>query len=89
MRCQENKQYFLEDRMHLKFPVLPDNMQTVTTIFNSKITFLDSNQLSTNHIRMDFLEESIDEINEAVALMRQGKRKSGDNYTNGNFAREV
>lgn len=89
MRCQENKQYFLEDRMHLKFPVLPDNMQTVTTIFNSKITFLDSNQLSTNHIRMDFLEESIEEIQEAVDLMRQGKRKSGDTYTNGNFAREV
>lgn len=89
MRCKENKQYFLEDRMHLKFPILPDNMQTVTTIFNSKITFLDSTQLSTNHIRMDFIEESIDEINEAVALMRQGKRKSGDAYTNGNFAREV
>jgi len=89
MRCKENKTYALEDRMHLKFPVFPDPMQTVTTIFNSKITFLDSTQLATHHIRMDFLEEDIDEINEVVQRMRQGKRKSGDAYTNGNFAREV
>lgn len=88
-RCLQSNLYLLEDRMHLRFPILPDNMQTVTTVYNSKITFLDSKSLHSKNLRMDFLNESIEEINEVVAYIRAGKRKTGDFYTNGNFAREV
>ncbi len=76
MKCQEKKLYYLEDRMHFRFPVLPDHLQTVTTIFNSKTTFLSSTSLHTKQIRMDFLAEPIDEINEMVALMRKRKKKN-------------
>ena len=37
-RCITNNIYELKDRLHMKFRILPDNIQTVTTIFNSKIT---------------------------------------------------
>jgi len=74
-RCQNKKQYYLEDRMKLRFPILPDNLQTVTTIFNSKTTFIESSNIHTKNIRMDFLRESIDEINEMVDLMRKRKKK--------------
>ena len=34
--CLENNNYYLNDRYNFKFRVIPDNIQTLTTIYNSR-----------------------------------------------------
>ena len=45
----------------MKFRILPDNIQTVTTIYNSKITSIDTHDINIDILRIDILDESIDE----------------------------
>ena len=61
--CVNSNKYYLKDRMGFLFRVIPDNIQTVTTIYNSKTTFLDVNDLNVSSFRIDILDENIDEIN--------------------------
>ena len=75
--------------MGFLFRVIPDNIQTVTTIYNSKTTFLDVNDLNVSSFRIDILDENIDEINEIISNVINGTRFEGQNYTNGNFNRCV
>lgn len=89
MRCKTENKYYLRDRMNFKFPVVPDNIQTVTTLYNSKITSIDTDDFEDFSYRIDILEESPEEIQEIVDLVRQGKRFEGENYTNGNINRYV
>ena len=71
------------------FEVLPDNIQTVTTVFNSKITSLNPNNFNVDYSRIDVLQESIDEINAIINTVKSGKRFEGKDFTNGNLNREV
>ena len=73
----------------MNFEVLPDNIQTVTTVFNSKITSLNPNNFNVDYSRIDVLQESIDEINAIINTVKSGKRFEGKEYTNGNLNREV
>lgn len=73
----------------MNFPIIPDNIQTVTTIFNSKITSISPQDFSTNFARIDILEEDISQINKIVQIVKDGKRLEGKEYTNGNLNREV
>lgn len=68
---------------------MPDNIQTVTTLFNSKITSISPQDFSTNFARIDILEEDISQINEIVQTVKNGKRLEGKKYTNGNLNREI
>lgn len=68
---------------------MPDNIQTVTTLFNSKITSISPQEFSTNFARIDILEEDISQINEIVQTVKDGKRLEGKEYTNGNLNREI
>lgn len=73
----------------MDFPIMPDNIQTVTTLFNSKITSISPQDFSTNFARIDILEEDISQINEIVQTVKNGKRLEGKKYTNGNLNREI
>lgn len=73
----------------MNFPIMPDNIQTVTTLFNSKITSISPQDFSINFARIDILEEDISQINNIVQTVRAGKRLEGKEYTNGNLNREI
>ena len=89
MRCSNNNKYYLKDRLGFKFRIIPDNIQTVTAIYNSKITSIDSSDLNIYSARINILDESIDEINNIIQTVRKGKKLEGNNYTNGNLNREI
>ena len=87
--CKNNIPYYLKDRLGFLFPIVPDNLQTVTTIYNSKITSINHNDLNIDFVRIDILDEAPDEINSIVNSIKNGKRIEGNLYTNGNINREV
>ena len=73
----------------MKFRILPDNIQSVTTIFNSKTTSISPKDFNVDFARIDILDESIDEINYAIKLVKEGKRFEGKDFTNENFNRII
>ena len=87
--CKENKQYYLKDRLGLCFKVVPDNIQTVSTIYNSKITSIDGSILPVSSYRIDILDENIAQINCIIETVLSNKRFEGKDYTNGNLNREI
>ena len=89
MRCRTNNKYYLIDRLGFKFRILPDNVQTVTTIFNSKTTCITHIDAGINSVRIDLLDESIDEINNIAKASLTGAKLEGKQYTYGNLNREV
>lgn len=89
-KCNSCNRYYLKDRLGLNFEVIPDNIQTVTTIYNSKTTSIESTDfVSTNVFRIDIIDESIDDINNIVSVVKSGNRFEGKDFTNGNLNREV
>ena len=88
-RCITNNIYELKDRLHMKFRILPDNIQTVTTIFNSKITSIYPKEFNIDYARIDILDETIEEINEIIHRVLNNQRFDGSNYTNGNLNKEI
>ena len=63
MLCKSENRYYLKDRYDFKFRIIPDNLQTITAIYNSRKTKIDYSKLNISSVRFDFLDESIDEIN--------------------------
>ncbi|MCI8640620.1 MAG: U32 family peptidase [Clostridia bacterium] len=88
-KCIEEHNFYLKDRLNMNFKVLVDNIQTVSTIYNSKITSISTNDFKINCARIDILDETIDEINNIVHIVHLGKRLEGKDYTNGNINKEV
>ncbi len=88
-RCQSENSYYLKDRLNMLFPILPDNIQTVTTLFNSKITSISYQDFDINFARIDILDEDISQINNIVETVQSGNRLEGKDYTNGNLNREI
>lgn len=84
-----NNTYFLKDRMGFLFRIIPDNTQTITTLYNSKTTSIDFNDILVTSVRIDILDENIDEINYIIYTVNSGKRLEGENYTNGNINRNI
>ncbi len=89
MKCNSNNKYVLKDRMNFKFPLYLDNFQTISTLYNSKITSLATNDFPDCSYRIDILDETPDEIQEIINKVKSGKRFEGENYTNGNLNRIV
>lgn len=73
----------------MKFRILPDNIQSVTTIFNSKTTSISPKDFNVDFARIDILDEFIDEINSIINVIKSGNRLEGIEYTNGNLNREI
>ena len=88
-KCTSDSRYYLKDRLNMKFPVIPDNIQTVTTVYNSKTTSILPSDFNVDFARIDILYESVDEINNIVNTVISGKRFEGKEYTNGNLNREI
>ena len=68
---------------------MPNSIETVTLICNSKTLSVSTKDLPVNFVRLDILDESIDEINEAVVKAYNREKLEGLQYTNGNLYREV
>lgn len=90
MQCKTQNTYTLKDRLNFNFPILPDNTQTVTTIYNSKITSINpQNYQGTFSIRIDTLEETPEQIQKIIETIKSGKRLEGPQYTNANQNRII
>ena len=88
-KCMIKTNYELKDRIGMKFKIIPDNTQTVTTIYNCKTTSILPNEFNSNSCRIDILDENIDEIKNIINTVKNGQRFEGENYTNGNLNREI
>lgn len=89
MKCKSNNTYYLKDRLGLKFRIIPDQVQTVISIYNSKIMSIDTTKLNVDSVRIDILDESIEQINTILTTVKSGKKLTGNEYTNGNLNREI
>lgn len=88
-KCNSENKYYLQDRLHMKFRILPDNIQTVTTIFNCKTLSIIPSDFPVDSVRVDILDENILEINKIVEMVKHNKRFEGRDFTNGNLNREI
>ena len=88
-KCIEENNYYLKDRMGFKFRVLPDNTQTISTIYNSKITSISYSDFNVQSVRIDVLDETIEEINNIIETVISGNRMEGKDFTNGNLKRDI
>ena len=88
-KCNSDNKYYLKDRLNMSFRILFDNIQTVSTIYNSKITSIVANDFDIDCARIDILDENIDEINSIVNQVLDKKRLEGKEFTNGNLNREL
>ena len=87
-KCEKGT-YVLKDRMGFEFPIYTDRFNCNSKLYNSKITSISYLDLGVNSIRIDVLEENIDEINKIIKTHKNGERLEGQNYTNGNINREI
>ena len=81
--------YYLKDRLNMNFEIIPDNIQTVTTIYNSKILSISPLDFKSTYLRLDFLHEDIETMNNIITTFSSGKRLEGKEFTNGNLNREI
>lgn len=88
-KCRNGKEYYLRDRMGYKFKIIPNNLQTLTNLYNSKTLSIEYDDLNIDYARIDILEETIPEINNVIRTVKKGKRFEGEEYTNGNINRFV
>jgi len=87
-KCEQGE-YVLKDRMNFEFPIYTDRFNCNNKIYNSKITSISYLDLSVDSIRIDILEENIEEINQIIKVHKDGGRLEGNKYTNGNINREI
>lgn len=88
-KCTKDTRYYLQDRKNSEFPIYVSPTQTITTIYNSKITSISPDIINAYSVRIDVLEENIEEINSIISLVRSKKRKEGKMYTTNNLNREI
>ena len=88
-QCLTDSKFYLKDRLGMEFRFIPDNSQTITTIYNSKITSIQYDIFNIDFARIDILDEKIDEINSIIKNVKNDIRFEGKNFTNGNLKREV
>ena len=84
-KCDKNSKFYLKDRMDFKFRILPDNTSTITTIYNSKTLSIKFDDIICDSVRIDILDESLDEIQNIIDTIKSGNRFEGKDYTNGNY----
>ena len=82
-KCMLNEKYSLKDRLGFEFRIVPDNTCTITTIYNSKTTSISYEDLNLDFVRIDILDENLDEIKNIIFTVKSGKRFEGKDFTNG------
>ena len=88
-KCLNDSSYYLKDRLGFLFKIIPDSIDTITTIYNSKTTSISLDGLNCDFARIDILDESIDEINFIVSQVLNKEKLEGKQYTNGNLNKIV
>ena len=86
-KCNTNNKYYLKDRMNFNFRIIPDNIQTITTLYNCKTNFIDTHDINIDNLRIDILDENIEEINKIISIIKENNKIEGKDYTNGNLNR--
>lgn len=86
--CIKNTNYYLIDRLGFKFEIIPDSIDCITTIYNSKTLSIMPPETGSS-FRLDFIHESVKEINSIVESVKNRKKIEGQNFTNGNWFREI
>lgn len=90
MKCQkEDTKFYLQDRLNMKFRVIPDNVQTVSAIYNSRTTSISYKDINPSVARISILDENIEEINEIIKKVREDIPFKGEKYTKGNIDKFV
>lgn len=89
MPCAKGDKYFLRDRLNMDFRVLPDNIDCQSRIFNTKTNSIETKDLNINSIRLDIIDEPINEVQKIINTHKKGEKLSGENYTNGHLNRPV
>ena len=89
VNCNKDNTYYLKDRMGLRFRVIPDNIQTVSLICNSKTLSIATKDLPITSVRIDMIDETIEQMNHVIESAYKREKLEGNQYTNGNFYREV
>ena len=56
--CKSNDKFYIQDRFNAKYRIVPDNIQTLSTIYNYKNI--------EDFLRIDILDENIEEINNII-----------------------
>lgn len=87
--CTSGKQFYIKDRLGISFPIVPNSINTVTTIYNSKILSISSSDFNVDRVRIDILDENIANIQNIIDTVRSGNKFEGKDYTNGNLNREI
>ena len=89
MKCKENSKFYLKDRLNMDFRIIPDNIQTISTLYNSKINSISYSSIKPGFVRISILDENIDEINKIIKCVKNDKPFTGSNFTKGNFNKTV
>lgn len=89
MQCKDNYKFYLKDRMGLNFRIVPNPLQTITTVYNSKITSIPYSNLNVTSVRISILDENIAEINNIISNVKKDIVFDGNEYTKGNFNKSV
>ena len=84
-KCNENSKFYLKDRMDFRFRIVPDNTSTLTTIYNSKTLSIKFDDIICDSVRIDILDETLDEIQNIIDTVNLKERFEGKDYTNGNY----
>ncbi len=79
-KCNTNTKFYLKDRMDFTFRIIPDNISTITTIYNSKITSFEYDDYNTEFVRISILDENIDTIQKIINTVKDRKRFEGKDY---------
>ena len=88
-QCLTDSKFYLKDRLGMQFRFILDNLQTITTIYNSKTTSIQYNNFNIDFARIDILDENIDKINTIIKNVKNDIRFEGKDFTNGNLKREI
>ena len=79
-KCNSNIKYYLKDRMDFTFRIIPDNISTITTIYNSKITSFEYNEYNPNIVRISIIDEDLKSIQNIINTIKDKKRFEGKDY---------
>ena len=89
MKCNNTSEFYLKDRLNMNFKIIPDNIQTITTLYNSKTNSISYSNIKPDFVRISILDENIDEINKIINCVKNDVPFTGPNFTKGNFNKTV
>jgi putative protease len=78
--CETKEKFYIKDRMNLNFRIVPDNLSTITTIYNSKITSFEYNNFNVDSVRISILDEEPSKIQNIINTVSDNKRFEGNKY---------